>query len=100
LVLLEGMAWLREWIVRYGHQIWVGRDCSVSQPPFTSAIHQRHSPEIRGKNARELPKFAMTAMIADESDESHSQPRSCYILFGIIWGISLQSNSFRIFDKN
>jgi hypothetical protein len=90
LLLLEGMAWLREWIVRYGHQIWVGLRCSVSQPPFTSAIHQKSG----GQNARELPEFAMIAMTADES---HSQPRSCYILCGIIWGISLQSNSFRIF---
>ncbi len=50
----------------------------------------RHSPEIRGAKFREFCKFAMTA------DESHSQPRSCYILCGIIWVISLQSNSFRI----
>ncbi len=71
------MAWLRQWIARYGHQIWVGRGCSVSQPPFTSAIHQKSGRQ----NARELPKFAMTA---DESQ--NSRDRAIHYLGNLITG--------------
>ncbi len=51
----------------------------------------RHSPEIRGAKFREFCKFAMTA------DESHSQPRSCYTLFGEFYYRAIASG---FVDKN